>query len=274
MCRTGRCASIELLDQTPKQSLDASAAIQADALSLMAKDLLPLMLAIEPGDKAMSDALDRLKAWDGKMARDKAAPLLFTAWLRAFDHAVLAARLGENEAMIDYWDLSPHPDVARSILTRHPDWCAAPPLKTCADQLKASLQRALAELAERYGADMSGWSWGRAHDARFTNQLWASIPVLGSFLATTIPANGGYDTLDRGASHFAARDPYADVHGPTLRMIVDLADIDGTRFMIAPGQSGNVVSPHYRDLMEPWRDHTYVRLDGDAAGGTLVLAPP
>jgi penicillin amidase len=264
----------ELLDQTPKQSPDASAAMQADTLSLLAKDLLPLMLAIEPGDKATAEALDRLKAWDARMDRDEAAPLLFTAWLRTFDRAVFAAKLGDNDALIDYWDASPHPDVVRSILTRHIEWCAAPPLKTCADQLKASLKQARAELTDRYGADMAGWSWGRAHDARFANQLWSNIPILRSLVATTIPANGGYDTLDRGVSIFGARDPYADLHGPTLRMIVDLADIDSTRFMIAPGQSGNVASHHYSDLMVPWRDHAYVRLDGDAAGGTLLLAPP
>jgi penicillin amidase len=57
-------------------------------------------------------------------------------------------------------------------------------------------------------------------------------------------------------------------------MIVDLADMDASRFIIAPGQSGNVLSPHYRDLLETWRDHGYVRLDGEPVGGTLVLSPP
>jgi penicillin amidase len=264
----------QLLDQTPRQSLDASAAIQADDLSLMAKDLLPLMLTIEPRDKAMSDALARLKAWDRRMDRDGVAPLLFTAWLRAFNRAVLGAKLGDGKIATDYWDESPHPNVIRLILTEHGDWCRVPSATSCAEELAASLQRALAELADGYGGDMATWSWGRAHGARFTNQLWASLPILGSLVGTAIPANGGYDTLDRGATRFAASEPFADVHGPTLRMVVDLADIDGARLIISPGQSGNVASPHYSDLMAPWRDHAYLRLDGKAAGSTLTLAPP
>jgi penicillin amidase len=56
-------------------------------------------------------------------------------------------------------------------------------------------------------------------------------------------------------------------------MIVDLADVDAARFSIAPGQSGNVLSPHYGDLMEPWRDHAYVTLAGGSGGATVVLAP-
>jgi len=34
-----------------------------------------------------------------------------------------------------------------------------------------------------------------------------------------------------------------------------------------------VLSPHYSDLMKPWRDHAYVTLDGAPADGTLVLVP-
>jgi penicillin amidase len=170
-----------------------------------------------------------------------------------------------------------HPDVIRLILTRHADWCddrATPAVETCADQLAASLERALEQLRQRYGAEMEDWRWGRAHAAQFTNQIWANVPVLRALFATTIPANGGYDTIDRGATRLGAAAPYADVLGPSLRMIVDLGDIDGARFMISPGESGNVLSPHYRDLMKAWRNHAYLTLGGEPAGGTLVLAPP
>jgi penicillin G amidase len=263
----------QLLEATPLQSPAASAAIQADTLSLMAKDLLPLMLATAPGSKAATDALDRLRAWDGRMVRDQVAPLLFVAWLRELNRTLFAERLGA--AFDDYWGL--HPDVVRLVLTEHSEWCddrTTPKVESCADQLAASLERALEQLRRRYGADMEHWRWGVPHQAQFTNQFWSSIPVLGTLFATAIPANGGYDTLDRGATPLnGAGNPYADVLGPSLRMIVDFADLDGARFMIAPGQSGNVMSPHYRDLMTDWRDHAYVRLDGEPVGGTLVLAP-
>jgi penicillin amidase len=202
------------------------------------------------------------------------APLLFVAWLREFNRTILADKLGP--AFDDYWDASPHPNVIRLILTEHAEWCneRAPPVaKTCAEQLAVSLERALGELGQRYGTDMDGWQWGRAHPALFTNQFWASIPVLRSWFATSVPANGGYDTIDRGGSRLADGEPYADVHGPTLRMIVDLADIDAARFIIAPGQSGNALSPHYSDLMEPWRDHAYVTLGAASGRAELILAP-
>ena len=263
----------ELLDATPKQSPEASAVIQADTLSPMARDLLPLMLAAPPSSKAAAEALDRLKSWDRRMERDQTAPLIFAAWLRAFNRTVLAGKLGN--AFDDYWGM--HPDVIRLILTEHQDWCADPAAEaaaSCAPQLAAALEQALAELRRRYGDDMNSWQWGRAHVAQFTNQFWAKVPVVGGLIALGIPADGGYDTINRGATPVASPDdPYADTHGSTLRMIVDLSDIAASRFMIAPGQSGNPFSPHYGDLLQPWRNVTYLTI-GKAAAHTLVLAPP
>jgi penicillin amidase len=261
-----------LLDATPTQSPDATAAIQADILSPMAKDLLPLLLETAPASGRGATALDRLKAWDGRMARDEAAPLLFATWLRELNRVLLAKKLGD--AFDDYWGL--RPNVVRLILTKHPEWCEqsaeAPP--SCAEALARSLEMALDDLTRRYGAEMKDWRWSRAHEAAFTNELLSRVPVLRGIFATRIAADGGDDTLNRAATFTRdENEPFADVHGPTLRMIVDLSDIAATRFMIAPGQSGNPLSPHYADLMGRWREVGYLTLDGGAEGGTLELTP-
>ncbi len=52
------------------------------------------------------------------------------------------------------------------------------------------------------------------------------------------------------------------MHGPSYRGVYDLADLDRSRFIAAPGQSGNPLSPHFRDMLRRWRD-----------GGTVTLAP-
>src|SRR5205823_32709 len=89
----------ELLQEAPQQSPAASAAIQADALSLMARQLLPLMTAhLAPADAQAREAVDRLKRWDFRMATDKVEPLLFIAWLREFARSVFFARLGPAAA--------------------------------------------------------------------------------------------------------------------------------------------------------------------------------
>ena len=105
----------------------------------------------------------------------RSAPLLFTAWLREFSHAILFGRFGD--AVAGYWDL--RPQVIEAVLTQRPDWCADPKrpgAETCATRLAQSLAAALAELRRAYGGDMATWQWGRAHVAVFANPVFGQHP--------------------------------------------------------------------------------------------------
>jgi penicillin amidase len=50
---------------------------------------------------------------------------------------------------------------------------------------------------------------------------------------------------------------FAAVHGPTVRMVMDVGDWDKSMFLNMPGQSGDAADPHYRDLFPAWRDGRY-----------------
>lgn len=262
-----------LIDQMP-QSPDISSAIQRDIYSPMAEQLLPLMLkapAATPRDRA---AMTRLAAWDRRMDKDKVEPLLFIAWLREFTRGLFADKLGS--AFDAYWDL--HPDTVYAILTAHPDWCdaqATVAAQACDAPLAAALARALDELGKTYGDNMDEWRWGRAHQAEFRHAFFSHVPVLNRLFGLSIPADGGADTIDRGAISIRDRaTPFRVVLAPGLRMVVDLADPGQTRFMITPGQSGNPLSPHYGDLMRPWRDGYMMMLGDQTQPATEILSPP
>jgi penicillin G amidase len=263
----------ELLDATPIQTPDTAAKMQADIDSTAARQLLPLMLSGTPQSEAGQEALRRLKAWDQNMSRDKVEPLLFVAWLREFNRQILADKLGP--LFDNYWAL--HPDVIQNILTNHPDWCdnrETREVETCPQQLGAAIDRALDGLTRRYGGNISTWHWGEVHPASFSHPIWSRLPLIGGWLSVAIPDGGSFDTIDN-ATMFAGGEaqPFTAVHGTSMRMIVDMADPTAARFMVAPGQSGNLLSSHYSDLLTPWRDVGYVRFSNDASGGVLTLEP-
>ncbi len=231
-----------LLDATPLQSPTTSATIQLDDLSLVADQLLPLMLEGASRNEATRDWADVLRRWDRRMDRGKAEPLVFIAWLRELSRALLADRLGP--VFPNYWGL--RPNVVRLILTEHKDWCGG---GDCEPVEAAALAKALADLGKRYGSNPIMWRWGIAHEAAFTSPIWAGVPLLRGWLDLAVPADGADDTVDAGAMQIGDEDaPFLDRHGPTLRMIVDMAAPNAARFMIAPGQSGNPLSPHWGDL--------------------------
>ncbi|MCR9267902.1 MAG: penicillin acylase family protein, partial [Alphaproteobacteria bacterium] len=65
--------------------------------------------------------------------------------------------------------------------------------------------------------------------------------------------------------------PFAHRHGAGLRALMDLSDPDGSRFIIATGQSGNPLSPRYRDLADAWRDGQTLTLGPDPSGARDAL---
>jgi len=262
-----------LLAATPLQTAASSAAMQADTLSLMAKHLAPLMTGLVAQTGAAREAVERLKSWDFRMDREKAEPLLFTAWLREFSHSILFGRFGD--AISDYWDLRPR--VMEAVLTARPDWCDDPKRpgeESCASRLAEALDAALARLRRDYGADMAQWRWRQAHVAVFDNPVFGRIPVLRDWLKTAIPTSGAYDTLNRGPS--TIRDdaaPFEHRYGAGLRMIADLASLQDARMIVTPGQSGHPFSSHYADLLQRWRNFDWLVPDRAAAVSTLVLVP-
>jgi penicillin amidase len=260
----------QLLERTPRQTPQASAAIMADTQSIMAQHLAPLMTAISPESADARQAIERLRRWDFHMDRDKVAPLLFTAWLREFSRSVLFGRFGN--AISGYWDLRPR--VVEAVLTRHPDWCAAPGVADCGGRLVATLEQALERLRRSYGSDMGDWKWGRAHVARFANPVLDQVPLVGDLLRVAIPASGGSDTVNRGPSTITDdSDPFAERFGAGLRIITDLAMPEDARMMIVPGQSGNPLSRHYANLLRPWRDFAWLVPGRSPAAAALTLVP-
>jgi penicillin amidase len=263
----------ERLAATPKQSQEASASIQSDTLSIMARRLVPLMTAIGPQSAEAKNAVALLRRWDFRMDRDKSEPLIFTAWLRNLTAAVLFSRLGE--AAEDYWDF--RQQVIEAILRERPDWCGNPkdpPPANCNARLEATLDSALAELRRNYGADMNRWNWGRAHIAEFTNPVFGRIPILRDWVEAEIPTPGANDTINRGPATIRDKEhPFVQRFGAGLRTVTDLASPRDSWMIVATGQSGNPLSPHFADLVERWRDFRYLKPGRAEPVATLTLVP-
>ena len=77
--------------------------------------------------------------------------------------------------------------------------------------------------------------------------------------------DGGPFTLLRADSRMASTRPYAAIHGAGYRGIYDLGNPDQSRYIISTGQSGNVYSPHYDDLLELWAKGEYIAIPIDPA---------
>ncbi|MFQ5763759.1 MAG: penicillin acylase family protein [Rhodospirillales bacterium] len=262
-----------------EMSVHATTRIQLDYVSEMARQLLPLMLDIEPTDPKSRKAHSMLAEWNGAMSRTRPEPLIFSTWLLELNRAVYADELGDRTG--DY--LSLRPRFIISVLTRRQAWCdnvETPETEDCHERIRLALKRAIERLEAAMGGDMDGWQWGDVHRAHFSHRALGALPWLARFVDLEIPTDGGNYTVNRGGSRVShPQHPFQHIHGAGVRSIYDLADLRRSRFVLATGQSGNPVSSHYRDLMADWRDGRYHRMSQsrsalrNAAAGNLTLSP-
>lgn len=259
-----------LLDETAHHTLDSFGAMQMDVADLIARDLLPTLRAVPPealpAEGPARAALALLTGWDGEMTRDAPQPLIFSAWMLRF-HTALLDHIGVPPA--GRAGVAPWPQLLPYALSpAGAHWCGGDCTKLLADSLAAST----AGLAARFGADPAKWRWGTAHQAVFAHPVLRTLPMLERLAEIAIPTPGGDNTLDRGGVDPAT---YVSIHGPEYRGIYDLSDLDRSRFVMAPGQSGNLFSPLARSFLLRWRDGGSVALgrEPDNVAVRITLKP-
>ncbi|MGH6944759.1 MAG: penicillin acylase family protein [Geminicoccaceae bacterium] len=235
-----------------RYDLSDFAAIQADQLSLLADDLLPLMLEAKPATAEAAEAMGRLRAWDRVMRKEAAEPLIFAAWYRELSRLIYEDELGD--LFRDFWNIRPR--LMEHVLHDRPVWCddiRTAALESCGELMTRALDLALADLRARFDRDPLAVPWGEAHPARMAHPILGHRPLLARLFDIEVPSGGDSTTIDVG--HYLIRDaerPFASTHAPTYRAIYDLGDLDRSRFVAATGQSGNPLSAHYRDLTTLW----------------------
>jgi penicillin amidase len=278
----------ELLDAKPKHSMDSFAAIQKDHLSLAAKELLPLLRkAVARTDRARA-AIEKLNGWDGSMDADRAEPLIFNAWLRTASRQIFVDELGEA-LLKDYWEQrNVHLSMVHVLNDREGQgrWCAdvskpnPDTPQSCADVLAVSLDATLDDLETRYGKDMAQWRWGDAHEARSEHRPFGKVAPLAKLFDIRAPSPGDTFTVNVGRHNLRdEKEPFTNRHAASLRALYDMSNPENSRFIHSTGQSGNLLSPLYRNFVQRWIDVQYLpmrmmRADVEKTSmGTLVLTP-
>jgi penicillin amidase len=239
-----------LLSATDHHSLQSFAAMQVDVVSSFAQAVLPRLRGVKPADEASRAALVLFSSWNGAMSMARPQPLIFNAWMDRF-HAALLGRLGvQDSPAIAGTELT-----AAALAAEGGSYCGG----DCGDMLSTSLAAAIKALQPRFGDDPAGWRWGRAHRALFAHPLFHNLPVLKLLGDMRISVPGDDTTLFRGGMRGGS---FVAIHGASYRGVYDLADLDRSLFVVAPGQSGNAVSSLAWNFVQRWRD-----------GGTVTLGP-
>jgi penicillin G amidase len=269
----------QLLGAKPRHSMDDMRGMQSDVVSLATKRLLLFAVKAKSAHPLATAAAAQLSAFDGTMAGDKAAPLIFYAWVRHLTKGVFADELGPV-----MWERTvggrSYRDALEGVLERNDAWwcddkTTADVKETCDQQIDNAFTAALSELQAQHGSDVSRWRWDAAHIARSEHRPFSKVKPLAKLFELRTPVGGDTYTVNVGRVGLkpdaTTGELYLDEHGPSLRAVYDLGEPANSRFMHSTGQSGILFSPLYRSFVAPWAQVDYVPVWGAAAVNTLVL---
>lgn len=285
--RADRIADLlrEARDAGKPLDLAAMQRIQGDSQSEPARRLLVRLLQHEPSSDRQRLAYTYLKAWQGDMRGDSQAASIFNAWTRHLKRQLLANDLGGDwnksdegqytKAVVDSLDLD---SLGRMLDDEQGQWCAArdavSPEPVCDDVLNVSLNRALRELLKIDGDEsMQDWSWSGLHQTQYRHTPFSDISVLRDVFQRRI-GNGGSPDSVNVANFSLDKSGYVQDFGAGFRQLIALApDAVEHLYMNSTGQSGNVMSKHYDDMVEPFRNVEYAAMREGEGKDTVTLVP-
>jgi penicillin amidase len=186
------------------------------------------------------------------MDRDKSAPLIYWYFLEEF----------RNQTFDDDYDQKGIEDInlpSYTILeffTRENDqkWFDDVSTDGTAETrdkiILSSFRDSLSKLTDEFENDITVWKWGTFHRLLIEHLP----PDLGGMLSDDPrPWDGSRATLNAAGND---GDGFVS-SGPSHRAIYDLSDLKNSLTTLPAGQSGNVLSKHYKDLLDLWYTYEY-----------------
>ncbi|MBO0870484.1 MAG: penicillin acylase family protein [Micromonosporaceae bacterium] len=255
--------------------------IQFDSRNgLAAQILVPYVLGANlpwGGASRPDPALDLLRGWDFQEPADAPAgsgaakSSAAAAYFNAFWRHLLTLTFDELPPTTGADGLGPDGGdrwfaIVQGLLAQ-PDsqWWdrrSTPTVEHRDDIIVLALAAASDELTRTQGRNPQDWRWGRMHTLYVQNQSLGTSDigfVRWLFNYGPVGVDGG-GALVNATGWDASSGGYTVDAVPSMRMVVDLSNLDGSTWVQLTGESGHAFSDHYHDQFDLWR-----------TGGTLPM---
>jgi penicillin amidase len=263
------------LDGRAALTAGALAGMQADTVSVAARGWGRVLGSVGPfdGSQDAEAARSLLAGFDGDLAAESAAALLYACFIRALAAELYRPILGPDTwdwvasgvlaptiSLVrrwlgaDTWELLGMPTASADGLGRtDPGPEASERGRRVLAAVPAALASAWAAAVKLGGRDPRQWRWGDVHQAVLAHPLGAAEGGPGRLPG--VPMGGDADTLQAAGYGWRAGAPFTVASLSVYRQVVDLADGRTASFVIPGGASGDPASPHFADQLAEWAAH-------------------
>ncbi len=247
----------EVLAADPKVSLLDSMRLQTDAFSPQARRGVALTSGVKATKPQTVQALGYLWNWNAHEAVDSPEAAIYETWANKYLGKAVVSRVTPIAAREIVG--SGHLEAIISYLERPDSRLGADPIAARNAIVLESLEAALDELRQRLGPDMTTWTWGRLHIAKWEPAIavLAEPELKAQMSVGPLPTPGSAST-PRAQSYRAS--DFGVTAGASVRFVFDVGAWDNSVFINTPGQSADPTSAHYRNLFPLWAEGGYAPL--------------
>jgi len=248
----------ELLLKRERLSVDDMKRTQMDFYSKRGERLRDIFVSAcekhpQPGPD-FARAVELLRDWDlGTDTESRGASIFYESY------AAVARRVFENRMGPEIWIhlyrvIGSLDDILKADSAGN--WFNDPSteaVETRDETIAGGVAEAAAALREFFRDGPDSWKWGGIHTLTFAHPLGRSGILAKILNVGPFPIGGAISTINPGVYYFGSEQkPYAVWAGPSMRTVVDFADVDATQMVITLGQSEQRFSRHYCDQFPYW----------------------
>jgi len=252
--RAGRIET--LLSADKKWSVEEVSRMHLDVVSPLHPDIAgELAEALEAsGDQQFAEFVTTLKQWNGDHQSNDIAPSIYynllaqTMYFAMIDELGWPAYHSFNTTSLarNTWEIfvrndqSPWWDDVRTIEKK----------ESRTDIVVRAAVRSLALLKEHGGPTSKEWQWEKFHQLKHPHALGVVDFLDKYFSVGPFGVSGGTEVINNLHFTLDTTGIFKVSGGPALRKVTDFNDMENGITVSPTGQSGNVMSPHYKNQAE------------------------
>jgi penicillin amidase len=205
-------------------------------------------------DPLQTEALKLLENWDGNHRLRDQEPTIYYRVLSNILERTFLDELSEekyDQLLKTHLIKRSYPVMLNNPLSPWWDDVSTPRKKENRTSIFVdSFIQSVSDLQDEFGTDPQEWRWENIHFVVHPHPLGKVDLLRPWFDVGLFPAPGGNETVNNAGFTFASKGAYTASYGPAMRIVIDFADVENAVSVLPTGNSGNVMSPHYKDQAE------------------------